>query len=441
MRKQMRTIMIGMLAIGVGVAGVLSSPVSETAQVEAAGFSYSADQLQALATLNKYRKEAGMNPVTLDPFLTKAATNHYAYLNANGHAYGHSEVKGHKGFTGVTHKDRVKAVGGSTGQWLGENIVFQARNSPNSIYQLIHNAPLHRESLLNPDIQSVGFAVEKGNQKGMQVIVMRVDSYEQRDSDHVYPVPNMKNVNPLFAGNEIPNPLKDYGIDQSGHILTYWYPSEAFIYDESDFSFVLKDSKGNVVPAFVDFKRNQASRLIPKKMLNYNETYTATVKWYSPDNNQRGGRTWSFTTMVRPPYLDYLEPSVKESKDYTLIKGQPLYADSSTQTTQLIQIPTNGKVRSIEKRSSWMKVTYKGKTGWVAVKNLKAYVAPKTESKYANKNMKAYTTRSSKGKVAFTIPKGKKVTRIVVNGSWSQVKYGSKTAWVASRDLSSSAPK
>lgn len=438
MRKQMRTIMIGMLAIGVGVAGVLSSPGSETDPVEAAGYSYSADQLQALATLNEYRKEAGMNPVTLDPFLTKAASNHWNYLWVNSTAEGHSETKGNKNFTGVTVKDRVKAVGGNLGQLVGENIVFEAKNSPNSIYDLVHNAPLHRESLLNPDIQSVGIESQKGTQKGMQVIVMRVDSYEQRDSDHVYPVPNMKNVNPLFAGNEIPNPLKNYGIDQSGHILTYWLPSEAFIYDDKDFSFVLKDSKGNIVPAFVDFMYLGTAKLIPKKMLNYNETYTATVKWYSPDNNQRGGRTWSFTTMVRPPYLDYLEPSVKESKDYTLIKGQPLYADSSTQTTQLIQIPTNGKVRSIEKRSSWMKVTYKGKTGWVAVKNLKAYVAPKTESKYANKNMKAYTTRSTKGKVAFTVPKGKKVTRIAVNGSWSQVKYGSKTGWVASRDLSSS---
>ena len=438
-KKRNNKTMAVALALGVSLGVSMFNPALPTTQVEASSYSYSADQLQALATLNEYRKEAGMNPVTLDPFLTKAASNHYAYLNTNGGAYGHSEVKGHKGFTGVTPKDRVKAVGGSTGQLLGENIVFQARNSPNSVYQLVHNAPLHRESLLNPDIQSVGFAVEKGNQKGAQVIVMRVDSYEQRDSDHVYPVPNMKNVNPLFAGNEIPNPLKDYGIDQSGHILTYWYPSEAFIYDESDFSFVLKDSKGNVVPAFVDFKRNQASRLIPKKMLKYNETYTATVKWYSPDNNQRGGRTWSFTTMANSttPVKPTTPPvtSVKESKDYTVIKGQPLYASNSTKSKQLVQIPTNGKVRSIEKRSSWMKVTYNGKTGWVAVKNLKAYVAPKTESKYANKNMKAYTTRSTKGKVAFTVPKGKKVTSIAVNGSWSQISYNGKTGWVASSKL------
>lgn len=442
-KKRNNKTMAVALALGVSLGVSMFNPALPTTQVEASSYSYSADQLQALATLNEYRKEAGMNPVTLDPFLTKAASNHYAYLNTNGHAYGHSEVKGHKGFTGVTSKDRVKAVGGSLGQLVGENIVFGARNSPNSIYDLVHNAPLHRESLLNPDIQSVGFAVEKGNQKGMHVIVMRVDSYEQRDSDHVYPVPNMKNVNPLFAGNEIPDPLEDYGIDQSGHILTYWLPSEITV-SEDDLTFVLKDSKGNTVPAFLDFFYSGVAKLIPKKVLNYNETYTATVKWKARHTGETGGRTWSFTTMANSttPVKPTTPPvtSVKESKDYTLIKGQPLYASNSTKSKQLVQIPTNGKVRSIEKRSSWMKVTYNGKTGWVAVKNLKAYVAPKTESKYANKNMKAYTTRSTKGKVAFTVPKGKKVTRIAVNGSWSQVKYGSKTAWVASRDLSSSAP-
>lgn len=442
-KKRNNKTMAVALALGVSLGVSMFNPALPTTQVEASSYSYSADQLQALATLNEYRKEAGMNPVTLDPFLTKAASNHWNYLWVNSTAEGHSEVKGHKGFTGVTSKDRVKAVGGSVGQLVGENIVFEAKNSPNSIHDLVHNAPLHRESLLNPDIQSVGIESQKGTQKGMQVIVVRVDSYEQRDSDHVYPVPNMKNVNPLFAGNEIPDPLKNYGIDQSGHIVTYWLPSEAFIYDDKDFSFVLKDSKGNIVPAFVDFMYSGTAKLIPKKMLNYNETYTATVKWYSPDNNQRGGRTWSFTTMANSttPVKPTTPPvtSVKESKDYTVIKGQPLYASNSTKSKQLVQIPTKGKVRSIEKRSSWMKVTYNGKTGWVAVKNLKAYVAPKTESKYANKNMTAYTTRSSKGKVAFTVPKGKKVTRIAVNGSWSQVKYGSKTAWVASGDLSSSA--
>lgn len=440
-KKRNNKTMAVALALGVSLGVSMFNPALPTTQVEASSYSYSADQLQALATLNEYRKEAGMNPVTLDPFLTKAASNHYAYLNTNGHELLHKEVKGHKGFTGITSKDRVKAVGGSIGQLVEENIVFGTRLYSDSMYELAHNAPLHRETILNPDIQSVGFAVDEGNRRGMKVVLVRINEYTQRDSDHVYPVPNMKNVNPLFAGNEIPNPLKNYGIDQSGHILTYWLPSEAFIYDDKDFSFVLKDSKGNIVPAFVDFMYSGAAKLIPKKMLKYNETYTATVKWYSPDNNQRGGRTWSFTTMANSttPVKPTTPPvtSVKESKDYTLIKGQPLYASNSTKSKQLVQIPTNGKVRSIEKRSSWMKVTYKGKTGWVAVKNLKAYVAPKTESKYANKNMKAYTTRSTKGKVAFTVPKGKKVTRIAVNGSWSQVKYGSKTAWVASRDLSS----
>lgn len=430
------------LALGVSLGVSMFNPVMPTTQVEASSYNYSADQLRALSTLNKLRAEAGMKPVKLDPFLTKAATNHYAYLNTNGHAFGHDEVKGHKGFTGVSPKDRVKAVGGSVGDKLGENIVFGTNLHSDGVTHLVHEAPLHRETLLNPDLQSVGFEVEKGNPKGMHVIVARVDKYEQRDTDHVYPIPNMKDVNPLFGGREIPDPLKDYGIDQSGHILTYWYPSEAFIYEEKDFSFVLKDSKGAVVPAFVDFKRNQASRLIPKKELKYGEKYTATVKWYSPDNDMTGGRTWSFTTATQPPDGWAIPPatSVKESKDYTLIKGQPLYEANITKSIQLAQIPAGAKVRSIEKRGSWMKVTYSGKTGWVAVNNLKAYVVSKQIMMYANKATKAYTTRSTKGKVAFNISSGGKVTRLGVNGSWSQVKVGTKTGWVASRDLSASAP-
>lgn len=426
------------LALGVSLGVSMFNPMLPTTQVEASSYNYSADQLQALNTLNKLRAEAGMNSVKLDPFLTKAATNHYNYLITNGAAFGHDEVKGHKGFTGVAPKDRVKAVGGSVGQFLTENIVFRAVGHPDGITDLVHEAPLHREGLLNPELQSVGFEVEKGNPKGMHVIVMRVDNYEKRTTDHVYPTPNMKDVNPLFGGNEIPNPLKGYGIDQSGHILTYWYPSEAFIYEEKDFSFVLKDSKGVVVPAFVDFRRNQASRLIPKKELKYGEKYTATVKWTSPEDKMSGGRTWSFTTATTPPDGWAIPPatSVKESKDYTLIKGQPLYAENITKSVQLAQIPAGAKVRSIEKRGSWMKVTYSGKTGWVAVNNLKAYVVSKQVTMYENKATKAYTTRSSKGKVAFTVPDKAKVTRLAVNASWSQIKYNGKTGWVASSSLS-----
>ena len=430
------------LALGVSLGVSMFNPVMPTTEVEASSYNYSADQLRALSTLNKLRAEAGMKPVKLDPFLTKAATNHWNYLWVNSSAEGHSETKGNKNFTGVTVKDRVKAVGGSVGDKLGENIVFRTTGHPDGVTQLVHEAPLHRETLLDPDLQSVGFEVEKGNPKGMHVIVARIDKYEQRDTDHVYPIPNMKDVNPLFGGNEIPDPLKDYGIDQSGHILTYWMPGEIYIFEDKDFSFILKDSKGAIVPAFVEFSYGGAGRLIPKKELKYGEKYTATVKWEAKEYNKTGGRTWSFTTATQPPDGWAIPPatSVKESKDYTLIKGQPLYEANITKSVQLAQIPAGAKVRSIEKRGSWMKVTCSGKTGWVAVNNLKAYVVSKQVTMYANKATKAYTTRSTKGKVAFNISSGGKVTRLGVNGSWSQVKVGTKTGWVASRDLSASAP-
>lgn len=430
------------LVIGMSLGMSVLTPVLPTIQVEASSYNYTADQLQALANLNKLRAEAGMKPVKLDPFLTKAATNHFNYLNTNGHAYGHGEVKGHKGFTGVKPQDRVLAVGGSVGEYLSENIVFGTNIHANSIMDLVHEAPLHREGLLNPDLQSVGIEAEKGNQKGFHVIKLRIDEYGERATDHVYPVNGMKNVNPLFGGNEIPNPLKDYGIAQSGHILTYWLPLNVAVSD-GDLTFVLKDSKGATVPAFLDFFYSGTARLIPKQQLKWGETYTATVKWKARHTSATGGRTWSFTTMTSDPNgVTPPKPTpppvevIKESKDYTVIKAQPLYASNSTSSKQIVQVPANAKVRSIEKRASWMKVTYNGSTGWVAVNNLKAYVAPKTVTMYANKATKAYTTRSTKGKVAFNLANGAKVTRTGVNGSWSQVKFGTKTGWIASRDLS-----
>ena len=353
------------LAIGMSLGVSILMPVLPTTQVEASSYNYSADQLQALNTLNKLRAEAGMKPVKLDPFLTKAASNHYNYLITNGASHGHDEVRGHKGFTGAAPKDRVKAVGGSVGQFLTENIVFSTNSHPDGVTSLIHEAPLHREGLLNPDLQSVGFEVEKGNPKGMHVIVMQIDKYEKRDTDHVYPVPDMKNVNPLFGGNEIPDPLKNYGIAQSGHILTYWYPSEVVVFSSKNFSFVLRDSKGVVVPAFVDFNMNQASRLIPKQILKYGEAYTATVKWTSPEDKVAGGRTWSFKTSTTPPD-GWAEPvPIKESKDYTVIKEQPLYNFRDKTSDYWSTVPVNAKVRSTMRQGEWVRITHNGTGGWV----------------------------------------------------------------------------
>lgn len=165
------------LVIGMSLGVSILMPVLPTTQVEASSYNYSADQLQALNTLNKLRAEAGMKPVKLDPFLTKAASNHYNYLITNGGSFGHDEVRGHKGFTGVSPKDRVRAVGGSVGDYLGESIVFGTNIHTNSIVDLVHEAPLHREDLLNPDLQSVGIEVEKGNPKGFHVIKVRIDKY------------------------------------------------------------------------------------------------------------------------------------------------------------------------------------------------------------------------------------------------------------------------
>lgn len=60
----------------------------------------------------------------------------------------------------------------------------------------------------------------------------------------------------------------------------------------------------------------------------------------------------------------------------------------------------------------------------------------KQDVKYTNATVQLKESRSSKSKTLTTIPKGKTVQYLKAYGSWSQVKYGSKTGYVATKTLS-----
>jgi hypothetical protein len=71
-----------------------------------------------VAEMNRYRKEAGMPPLLYDAAMSRAALRHAKYLEIHGgkpndpSSY-HVEVKGRKGFSGVTNFNRCAAEGGS----------------------------------------------------------------------------------------------------------------------------------------------------------------------------------------------------------------------------------------------------------------------------------------------------------------------------------------
>lgn len=119
----------------------------------------------------------------------------------------------------------------------------------------------------------------------------------------------------------------------------------------------------------------------------------------------------------------------------------------------LLTIPKGQVLTPLRTSGSWSQVTYNGKTGWVhndylsvakttatkpaASTNTVSPTTPSTSQTTVNLNLRA--SKSKNAKILVTIPKGKTVTTLKVEGSWSQVKYGSMTGFVATTYLSKAA--
>lgn len=125
-------------------------------------------------------------------------------------------------------------------------------------------------------------------------------------------------------------------------------------------------------------------------------------------------------------------------------------AAAGTSHRILLTIPKGKTLTPIQTNGSWTKVSYGGKTGWVHNDYLKKTstttpstpptapeVTPNATTAKTTVNLNLRTSNSTKGRILLTIPKGKTVTVIKVNGSWSQVKYGTKIGYVANTYLKS----
>jgi hypothetical protein len=109
---------------------------------------------QLFAYGNQARTAQGLRPLEWDPALAAAALNHCVLMVADGelsHQYiGELDLSERAGHAGA-HFSLVE-----------ENIA--EGYAPASIHQAWMNSPLHRENLLNPEVDRVGFAVvARGN--------------------------------------------------------------------------------------------------------------------------------------------------------------------------------------------------------------------------------------------------------------------------------------
>lgn len=115
----------------------------------------------------------------------------------------------------------------------------------------------------------------------------------------------------------------------------------------------------------------------------------------------------------------------------------------------LLTIPKGTTLTPIQSNGSWTKVSYGGQTGWVHNDYLQksstsssadqpTTVTPSSATAQTKANLNLRSSKSTKTTVLLTIPKGKTVTVLSVEGSWSKVKYGSKTGYVANTYLTTS---
>ncbi|MDE0564810.1 SH3 domain-containing protein [Exiguobacterium sp. B2(2022)] len=155
------------------------------------------------------------------------------------------------------------------------------------------------------------------------------------------------------------------------------------------------------------------------------------------DSGSTGGSSLSTSSTTRMATTDALN----------------LRSGAGTSHRILLTIPKGKVVTPIQTNGSWSKVSYGGQTGWVHNGYLKKTststpttpapttppnVKPSATTAKTTVNLNLRASKSTKASIVLTIPKGKAVTVLKREGSWSQVKYGSRTGYVAHTYLTTS---
>lgn len=310
------------LSVMLGVGTPVVKDIVEPTKVEASSFSYTQDQQQALNYINEVRRGMGLQQVTLDPFLTEAAQNHAEYIQTNGNRGSTmpKQERGKPGFLGETFKDRLAALGSSS-KGVGEYIDTKARTTKEGVDRLLYG-PYHRTGLTDPGVTQVGLG-KSGN--GL-VLLSKGEGYPEGFGDIVYPYNGQKGVGVEFLGDELPNPLEQFGnVGRTGYVISYT-PEDLRTLESGTQKFTLKDSKGNVVPHYMEESSwGVEAHFFPKKALKYGETYTAKFEFVYQDTGKKGSKTWSFTTQTKDG--NTVTPKPTEPTKPTPTPNKTVYAD------------------------------------------------------------------------------------------------------------------
>lgn len=252
-----------------------------------------AEAAKAIDRINVHRKAAGLDPVAIDPALSKGCAAHAEYLVTN---VAHSSTQG----LGLHSEDPKLPGYTKEGERAGKaSVIFLGLEGVDAVEGWIGSL-LHRIPLMQSRLRKVGYGLARGGPANVTVVLDALNGLGPgKDAAVViYPADGQTDV-PLGFSPEIPDPIPESPDKKAGYPVTATFAEGALVKDAKA---SLKDAAGNEVPfwlsspekpAAADYQRNSVG-IIPKQPLRPATAYTVTVA--ALVRGKPWLRVWTFTT-------------------------------------------------------------------------------------------------------------------------------------------------
>lgn len=253
-----------------------------------------------VARLNHYRKAAGLEPVHLDPKLSKGCQAHADYVARN---------LGDGPITIAVHKEESGKPGYTKeGDEAGRRSVIKFAPVKNpgggaGVMDTFIHSLYHRKDPLHPDLMGIGVGVAKSDR--FMIYVVGCPAGYKASREVVYPADGQKAIPLTLAKGEVPNPVPPEGRKRKvGYPITAAFAYAAKI---KGAKVVLTDAAGKEVkgwvsspevPANKEWPTNSATIcIIPKQPLEPDTVYK--VRMSATVNGKKWEKSWRFTTVKK----------------------------------------------------------------------------------------------------------------------------------------------
>jgi uncharacterized protein YkwD len=255
---------------------------------------------QVIDRINLYRKQAGLNPVTLDAVTSAPSTAHARYLSRN------IPVN-----PGLNWNDEDLQLPEATpeGKQFAPRVAIRMGGGPNEVVDWMFASFFNRHFLLEPSLQQVGVGYTVLMGRGWTwVLHVRVDRPTGPTTDPMlFPADEQKEVPTSYPQRSRPVPLPEGHQDrEAGYAITARFPGRTSL---TQVSGGVVDGAGRDVPVWVSTPEkpgaNQVNQswigLIPKEPLKENTTYRVTLR--GQYRGQPWEKTWRFSTVSDTPIV------------------------------------------------------------------------------------------------------------------------------------------